>query len=137
MGSGLSAVAPRCPSTENAGRTMTVLRHGLCGDDFHQTPVSIIFAKNVQSFLSGFMGDATRVRYFHYGRPWPLRLVSRGVRAFGEGPHYREETKIIRSTLFRAHARTLSGKLLGIGVDSHLVQHQVPVSTRSTRGKIQ
>ena len=32
LGSGLCAVAPRCLSTENAGRTMTVLRHALCGD---------------------------------------------------------------------------------------------------------
>ena len=49
MGSGLCAVAPRCLSTENAGRTTTVLRHALCGDDFHQTPVSITFSENVQS----------------------------------------------------------------------------------------
>ena len=55
MGSGLCAVAPRCLSTESAGRTMTVLRHALCGDDFHQTPVPIIFSENVQSF-SGFCG---------------------------------------------------------------------------------
>ena len=45
------AVAPRCLSAENAGRTMTALRHALCGDDFHQTPVSIILAKNVRSFF--------------------------------------------------------------------------------------
>ena len=42
---------------------MTVLRHALCGDDFHQAPVSIILAKNVPSFFfSGFVGDATQVR---------------------------------------------------------------------------
>ena len=29
LGSGLCAVAPRCLSTENTGRTMTVLRHAL------------------------------------------------------------------------------------------------------------
>ena len=62
MGSGLRVVAPRCLSTENAGRTMSVLRHALCGDDFHQAPVSIILAKNVPSFFfSGFVGDATQV----------------------------------------------------------------------------
>ena len=41
LGSGLRAVAPRCLIRENAGRTMTVLHHALCGDDFDQTPVSI------------------------------------------------------------------------------------------------
>ena len=42
---------------------MAVLCHALCGDDFHQTPVSIIFSENVESskFVSGFMGVATQV----------------------------------------------------------------------------
>ena len=61
MGSGLCALAPRCLSTENADRTMTVLRHALCGDDFHQTPVSIIFSEKCTKFVSGFVGDATQV----------------------------------------------------------------------------
>ena len=65
LGSGLRAVAPRCLSRENAGRMMTVLHHTLCGDDFHQTPVSIIFiGENVQSFFFFFfffVGDATQV----------------------------------------------------------------------------
>ena len=30
---------------------MTVLRHALCGDDFHQTPVSIILAKMLKVFF--------------------------------------------------------------------------------------
>ena len=49
-------------STENADRTMTVLRHALCGDDFHQTPVSIMFREKFvrSSFFSGFVGDATQ-----------------------------------------------------------------------------
>ena len=55
------AVAPRCLSAENAGRTMTALRHALCGDDFHQTPVSIVFSEKCSKFFSGFVGDATQV----------------------------------------------------------------------------
>ena len=30
---------------------MTVLRHALCGDDFHQTPVSIIFSEKRSKFF--------------------------------------------------------------------------------------
>ena len=45
------AVAPRCLSAENASRTMTVLHHALCGDDFHQTPVSIIFSEKCSKFF--------------------------------------------------------------------------------------
>ena len=41
MGSGLRAVASRCLSRENPGRTITVLHHALPGDDVHQTPVSM------------------------------------------------------------------------------------------------
>ena len=51
LGSGLCALAPRCFRTENAGRTMTVLRHALFGDDFHQTPVSIIFSEMFKVFF--------------------------------------------------------------------------------------
>ena len=43
MGSGLRAVANRCLIRENAGGTMTVLHHALCGDSFEETPVSIVF----------------------------------------------------------------------------------------------
>ena len=43
-------------STENAGRTMTVLRHALCRDDFHQTPVSIIFSGKCSKFFFWFSG---------------------------------------------------------------------------------
>ena len=41
MGSGLRIEAHRCLSRQNAGKTMSVLHHALCGDDFHETPVSI------------------------------------------------------------------------------------------------
>ena len=51
MGSGLCIVSPRCSSTENAGRTMTVLWNALCGDDFNQTPVSKIFSEKIQFFF--------------------------------------------------------------------------------------
>ena len=47
LGSGLRAIAPRCISRENAGSTTTVLHRALCGDDFDQTPVSIIFRETV------------------------------------------------------------------------------------------
>ena len=68
LGSGLRAVAPRCLSGENAGRTMTVLHHALCGDDFDQTPVSIIFReKTISFFCFCFVDDATQV---------PARLVA-------------------------------------------------------------
>ena len=40
---------------------MTVLRHALCGDDFHQTPVGIIFSEMFKVFFSVFVGDATQV----------------------------------------------------------------------------
>ena len=40
---------------------MTALRHALCGDDFHQTPVSIVFSEKRSNFFSGFVGDATQV----------------------------------------------------------------------------
>ena len=42
---------------------MTVLRHALCGDDFDQTPVSIVFREicSHKLFFSGFVGDATQV----------------------------------------------------------------------------
>ena len=52
LGSGLCAVAPRCLSTENTGRTMTVLREASFVDDFHQTPVSIIFSEKCFFFLA-------------------------------------------------------------------------------------
>ena len=51
MGSGLRAVAPRSLSRENAGRTMTVLHHALCEDDFDQTTVSRIFRETVQTLF--------------------------------------------------------------------------------------
>ena len=41
---------------------MTVLRHALCGDDFDQTPVSIIFSEKCSKLFSGFVGDATQVQ---------------------------------------------------------------------------
>ena len=63
------AVAPRCLSTENAGRTMTVLRHALCGDDFHQTPVSIIFSEKMFKVFFWFCGryntGGTLITQFH------------------------------------------------------------------------
>ena len=34
----------------------------LCGDDFHQTPVSMIFSEKCSKFFSGFVGDATQVK---------------------------------------------------------------------------
>ena len=61
LGSGLRAVAPRCLSRENAGRTMTVLHHALCGDDFQQTPVSILYMGEMFKDFFGFVGDATQV----------------------------------------------------------------------------
>ena len=62
MGSGLRSVAPRWLSRENAGRTMTVLHHALCGDDFDQTPVSIIFwGKFSKFFVFVFVDDVTQV----------------------------------------------------------------------------
>ena len=61
MGSGLRDVAPRSLSRENAGSIMTLLHHALCGDDFDQTPVSIICREIVQIY--GFVGDATQVPY--------------------------------------------------------------------------
>ena len=51
MGSGLRAVAPRCLSREKASRAMTALHHALCGDDFDQTPVSIIFREKCSKFF--------------------------------------------------------------------------------------
>ena len=74
MGSVMCALAPRCLSTENAGRPMTVLRHALCGDDFHQTPVSIIFSEKCSKVVSGFVGDATQVT--PECEPLPLLPVS-------------------------------------------------------------
>ena len=35
---------------------MTVLRHAVCGDDFHQTPVSIIFSEKCLKFFFWFCG---------------------------------------------------------------------------------
>ena len=49
LGSDLRAMAPWCLSRENARRTTTVLHQASWGDDFDQTPVSIIFRENVQS----------------------------------------------------------------------------------------
>ena len=40
---------------------MTVLHHALCGDDFDQTPVSIIIGGKCSKFFFGFVGDATQV----------------------------------------------------------------------------
>ena len=68
MGSGLRAVAPRCLSRENAGRTMTVLLHALCGDDLDQTPVSIAFRQECLNLFFWFRGrcntDVLRFRRF-------------------------------------------------------------------------
>ena len=58
MGSSLRAVAPRCLSRENAGKTMTVLHHALWGDYFDQTPLSTIFSF---FFFFGFVSDTTQV----------------------------------------------------------------------------
>ena len=56
MGSGLRDVAPRSLSRENAGSIMTLLHHALCGDDFDQTPVSIIFRETVEIYIFWFCG---------------------------------------------------------------------------------
>ena len=40
---------------------MTVLRHALFGDDFHQTPVSIIFSEKCSKTFPGFVGDAIQM----------------------------------------------------------------------------
>ena len=61
MGSGLRAVARPYLSKENADRTMTVLHQALYGDDFNQTPVSIILEENCSFFGFGFVGDAPQV----------------------------------------------------------------------------
>ena len=48
---------------------MTVLRHALCGDDFDQPSVSMIFRETVRSvffFLGG--GDAIQVQYSRQGK---------------------------------------------------------------------
>ena len=42
----------------------TVLHHALCGDDFHQTPVSNHISGNCSKFCVCFVGDATQV-YLH------------------------------------------------------------------------
>ena len=44
---------------------MTVLHHALCGDDFHQTLVSIILREKCSKFFVGFVGDATQVNPKH------------------------------------------------------------------------
>ena len=72
MGSGLCAFAPRCLSTENAGRTMTVSRHALFGHDFHQTPVSIIISEKCSKFFTGFVGDATQQSVEQVTHPSPI-----------------------------------------------------------------
>ena len=56
-------MAPRCLSRENADRTVTVLYHALCVDDFDQTPVSVIFSETVPIFFYCFffVGDAIQV----------------------------------------------------------------------------
>ena len=56
LDSGLRAVAPRCLGGENVGRTMIVLHHALCGDDFHQSPVSILFRRKCLKFFWWFCG---------------------------------------------------------------------------------
>ena len=70
MGSGLRPVAPRCLSRENAGRRMTVLHHALYGDDFDQTPASIIYRGKCSKFFFGFVGDATKVGLKKRGVMW-------------------------------------------------------------------
>ena len=42
---------------------MTVLRHALFGNDFHQTPVSIIFSEKCAKFFSGFVGGERQVEH--------------------------------------------------------------------------
>ena len=59
--SGLCGVEPRCLCRVNAGRTMTVLHHALCGHDFDQTPVSKISrGKCSEYFLFCFVCDVTQ-----------------------------------------------------------------------------
>ena len=62
LGSGLRAVASRCLSRENAGRTMTVLHHALCGHDFHQTQISTIFRGKRPKFFFLVVLWATQLR---------------------------------------------------------------------------
>ena len=56
---------------------MTVLRHALFGDDFHQTPVSIILINSEKclKFFSGFVGDATQVTLLCPARPSSVAFV--------------------------------------------------------------
>ena len=61
LGSDLRALAPRCLSRENTGRTMTVLHHALCGDDFGQTPVSIIIGEKMSKVFFRCCGRCRRV----------------------------------------------------------------------------
>ena len=51
MGSGVRVVALGYLSRENAGITMSVFHEGLSGDDFDQTPVSIILSLFVRTFF--------------------------------------------------------------------------------------
>ena len=62
MGSGLRAVAPRCLSRDNAGKTISVLANALSVDDFDQAPVSIIYRlwENVQLFICGRRNTGAR-----------------------------------------------------------------------------
>ena len=79
MGSGLRAVAPRCLSRENAGRTMTVMNHALCGDDFHQTPDSIIFRGKCSMVRGVVVGGWGGCRWMVDGR---ISITLRTVTVF-------------------------------------------------------
>ena len=61
MSSDLRAVAPRCLSRENAGRTTTILHQALCSDDLDPTLISKIFLGTCSKFFFSFVGDATQV----------------------------------------------------------------------------
>ena len=76
MGSGLRAVAPRCLSRENVGRSMTVLHLALCGYDLDQTPVPILFWANIQKKKS-FCRRGNEGRKYCF---LPLRFVRVGGR---------------------------------------------------------
>ena len=76
LGSGLRAVASRCLSRENAGRTMTVLHHALCGDGFDQNPG-----------FNNIHGDMFKVLFWFCGRCNTAGFASRHVSFPGIGSH--------------------------------------------------
>ena len=87
MGSGVCDLAPRCLSTGNAGRTMAgIAPHALCGDDFHQTPVSIIFSGKCLKLVSGFVGDATQVMMTVHSSPVSSPPAEKHPNAHPVGP---------------------------------------------------